>query len=194
MAIFGTSSIPDCAVLPFSCLWVTPAPVRPWVLWAVHGLARGADQGDPPPLEKARCTRLSREFIGDSSPAASVGGARRLLQIACTSTRVMAAGFLMASLELDAAAHAQDPSRLARCKRPPGETLPLGAAPLHVRSPQRWGFSFRPGSTGVGLRSTSSRSSGSSRRRMRCPKRCSIRSITPWSLVWMASCHANSSN
>jgi len=58
--------------------------------------------------------RVSRKFIGDSSPAATVEGARRPLQIACTTTCVMVAGFVMASLELDAAAHVQDPSRLAR--------------------------------------------------------------------------------
>ena len=56
------------------------------------------------------------------------------------------AGFVMASLKLDAAAHVQDPSRLARrVSVLHWGTLPLGAAPLPVRSPQRRGFSFRPG-------------------------------------------------
>jgi hypothetical protein len=63
------------SILPFSCRWVPPAPVRSWG----SALSR---PGRPGPW-KARCTRRSREFIGDSSPAASVEGARRLLQIRC---------------------------------------------------------------------------------------------------------------
>ena len=104
------------------------------------------------------------------------------------------AGFVMASLNLDAAAHVQDPSRSARrVSVLQWGTLPLGTAPLPVRSPQRRGFSFRPAVY-----------------RCRAPinfepqfghltpanalHEAMFHPITPWSLIWIASCHAKSSN
>ena len=59
----------------------------------------------------------------------------------------------MESLKLEAAAHVPDPSRLARrvsvLQSSNGGTLPLGTAPLAVRSPRRRGFSLCPGTLPV---------------------------------------------
>jgi hypothetical protein len=66
--------------LPFSRRWVPPAPVRSW---------GSAEQTRPPGPWKARCMRFSREFIGTSSPAARVEGARRSFQSLCKATSVL---------------------------------------------------------------------------------------------------------
>ena len=77
------------SVLPFSRRWVPLVPVRSWS-WELRSWGSGtrSTPGRVGPW-KARCTRRSREFIGDSSPAATVEGARRSFQARCKAISVL---------------------------------------------------------------------------------------------------------
>ena len=106
----------------------------------------------------------------------------------------MVVGFVMASLKLEEAAHVQDPNRLARrASVLQWGTVLLGAAPLPVRSPQRRGFSFRPAVCRCRAPINFEPQFGQFAPANALPE-AMFHQITPWSLVWMASCHAKSSN
>jgi hypothetical protein len=132
---------------------------------------RAEQTGTTSPLEgslHAALVGIHRRFIARCYPRECPAATPdRLHNNSRNGRRVHRAG-----LKLDAVAHAHDPSRLAPCKRPPGDPTPRGSSVARTITPAP-GLLLPPRcSTGVGLRSTSSRSSGTSRRRMRCPKRC----------------------
>ena len=109
---------------PVSSCWAVVAPFLPYVPECVGGrLAekcstfflslgrsragslmglRAEQRRASRPLEKARCMWRSPEFIGDSSPAASVEGARRGCPAVALQSRVLqttAAGFILRAVQ-----------------------------------------------------------------------------------------------